>query len=186
MVERDLKYDQSERIDFMKIDETDFKSMTLVEKKLHLEVEGYVVLPDILDSISIEKIKQEMKDAPMQTKDYSECQTFHLEPQWYSQAVASLIANPPVVEFLEDLCGPEIIFTRGFFHRTLAGSPPVSLHTDGQPFGSSIFGYEGSSPKLLRVIYYLDDLTKERAPFRILPRSHLSFHAEANPYKRYN
>ena len=75
MVERDLKYDQSERIGFMKIDETDFKSMTLAEKKRHLEVEGYVVLPDILDSISIEKIKQEMKDAPMQTKDYSECQT---------------------------------------------------------------------------------------------------------------
>ena len=48
----------------------------------------------------------------MQTKDYSDCQTFHLEPQWYSPAVASLIANPPVVEFLEELCGPEIIFTR--------------------------------------------------------------------------
>ena len=31
----------------------------------------------------------------------------------------------------------------------------------------------------------MNDLTKERAPFRILPRSHLSFHAEANPYKRY-
>ena len=136
-------------------------------------------------SSKIEKIKKEMKDAPMQTKDYSDCQTFHLEPQWYSPAVASLIANPPVVEFLEELCGPEIIFTRGFFHRTLPGSPPVSMHTDGQPFGSSIFGYEGSSPKLLRVIYYFDDLTKERAPFRILPRSHLSFHAEANPYKRY-
>ena len=59
MVERDLKYDQSERIGFMKIDETDFKSMTLAEKNRHLELEGYVVLPDILDSISIEKIKQE-------------------------------------------------------------------------------------------------------------------------------
>ena len=61
MVERDLKYDQSERIGFMKIDETDFKSMTLTEKKRHLEVEGYVVLPDVLDSISIEKIKQVIK-----------------------------------------------------------------------------------------------------------------------------
>ena len=41
----------------------------------------------------------------------------------------------------------------GQFTRTLAGSPPISLHTDGQPFGSSIFGYEGSSPRLLRVLY---------------------------------
>ncbi|MDC0037950.1 phytanoyl-CoA dioxygenase family protein, partial [Alphaproteobacteria bacterium] len=154
-------------------------------KKRHLEVEGYTILPKAVDASRIKQIKKEMKDAPMQTKDYSDCQTFHLEPQWYSPAVASLIANSPVVEFLEELCGPEIIFTRGFFHRTLPGSPPVSMHTDGQPFGSSIFGYEGSSPKLLRVIYYFDDLNKERAPFRILPRSHLSFHAEANPYKRY-
>ena len=175
----------NEKIDFMNVDETDFESMSLGEKIRHLEVEGYTVLPKAVDASKIEQIKKEMKDAPMQTKDYSDCQTFHLEPQWYSPAVASLIANPPVVEFLEELCGPEIIFTRGFFHRTLPGSPPVSMHTDGQPFGSSIFGYEGSSPKLLRVIYYFDDLTKERAPFRILPRSHLSFHAEANPYKRY-
>lgn len=175
----------NEKIDFMNVDDTDFESMSLGEKIRHLEVEGYTVLPKAVDASKIEQIKKEMKDAPMQTKDYSDCQTFHLEPQWYSPAVASLIANPPVVEFLEELCGPEIIFTRGFFHRTLPGSPPVSMHTDGQPFGSSIFGYEGSSPKLLRVIYYFDDLTKERAPFRILPRSHLSFHAEANPYKRY-
>ena len=186
MVERDLNYDPSEQISFMNIDETDFGSMTLGEKKRHLEVEGYVVIPNAVDSTKIKNIKQEMKDAPMQTKDYSKCQTIHREPQWYSKAVASLIANPKVVEFLEELCGPEIIFTRGFFHRTLSGSPPVSLHTDGQPFGSSIFSYEGSSPKLLRVIYYFEDLTKERAPFRLVPRSHLSFHAEANPYKRYN
>ena len=102
MVERDLNYDPSEQIGFMNIDETDFGSMTLGEKKHHLEVEGYVVLPNVVDSTSIENIKQEMKDAPMQTKDYSKCQTFHLEPQWYSKAVASLIANPPVIEFLEE------------------------------------------------------------------------------------
>ena len=59
------------------------------------------------------------------------------------------------------------------------------MHTDGQPFGSSIFDYEGSSPRLLRVLYYLDDLIPARAPFRLIPRSHLSFHAHANPYVRY-
>ena len=37
----------------------------------------------------------------------------------------------------------------------------------------------------LRVLYYLDDLPPERAPFRLIPRSHLSFHAQANPYVRY-
>ncbi|MCH2375566.1 MAG: phytanoyl-CoA dioxygenase family protein, partial [Planctomycetes bacterium] len=32
---------------------------------------------------------------------------------------------------------------------------------------------------------YLDDLTPERSPFKIIPRSHLSLHSDANPYKRY-
>ena len=35
------------------------------------------------------------------------------------------------------------------------------------------------------MLYYLDDLTPDRAPLRVLPRSHLSFHADANPYVRY-
>ena len=48
-----------------------------------------------------------------------------------------------------------------------------------------MFGYEGSCPRLLRVLYYLDDLTPERAPFRLIPRSHISFHADASPYTRY-
>ena len=104
MVKHDLKYNQNEKIDFMNIDETDFESMTLAEKKRHLEVEGYVVLPNAVDSIQIEKIKLEMKDAPMQTKDYSNCQTFHLQPQWYSKAVASLIATPFCKAHLKDIC----------------------------------------------------------------------------------
>ena len=83
------------------------------------------------------------------------------------------------------LMGPDIVFTRGFFQRTHPGSPSISMHTDGQPHGSSIFDYEGSSPRLLRVLYYLDDLTPERAPLRLIPRSHISFHAHASPYVRY-
>jgi ectoine hydroxylase-related dioxygenase (phytanoyl-CoA dioxygenase family) len=90
-----------------------------------------------------------------------------------------------MVDFLTDLMGPDIVFTRGFFQRSLPGCPGISMHTDGQPHGSNLFGYEGSCPRLLRVLYYLDELTPDRAPFRIIPRSHLSFHAEASPYVRY-
>ncbi len=180
-----VQTDGREEIPFMNVDKTDFSELTLGQQIRHLEVEGYVVLPEALDPESMERIKAQMADAPMQAKDYSDAQTYCLEPQWHSPALAELIANPAVIRFLEVLMGPDIVFTRGFFSRTLAGSPPISLHTDGQPFGSSIFGYEGSSPRLLRVLYYLDDLTPECAPFRLVPRSHLSFHAEANPYVRY-
>jgi ectoine hydroxylase-related dioxygenase (phytanoyl-CoA dioxygenase family) len=41
------------------------------------------------------------------------------------------------------------------------------------------------TPLRPRVLYYLDDLTPEVSPFRVVPRSHLSLHADANPYKRY-
>ena len=59
------------------------------------------------------------------------------------------------------------------------------MRTDGQPHRSDLFGFEGSCPKLLRVLYYLDELTPERVPFRLIPRSHLSYHADASPYIRY-
>ena len=180
-----VKIDPQEEIDFMEVDETDFGAFSLGEQIRHLEVEGFLVLPDVLDAGLIAALKAATADLPMQHKDYSEAQTYHHEPQCASEAVAELIGHPPIGEFLKTLMGPDVVFTHGLFTRTLAGSPGISMHTDGQPFGSSIFGYEGSSPRLLRVLYYLDDLPPERAPFRLIPRSHLSFHAEANPYVRY-
>jgi hypothetical protein len=175
-----------EEIPFMNIDETDFSSMTRPQQIRHLEVEGYVVFPEILTPEIIDRIKSELADAEMNHTSYSEYQTRSVtQPQWLSRAVAELIGYPPMIEFLTDLMGPDIVFTRGFFQRTLPGSPGISMHTDGQPHGSNLFGYEGSCPRLVRVLYYLDELTPERAPFRLIPRSHISFHAQASPYMRY-
>ena len=173
-------------VDFMNIDEADFSSMSRAEQIRHLEVEGYVVFPSILPTDVISRMKSELADAEMSHTSYSTQQTRSVEqPQWLSQAVAELIGYPPMLEFLTDLMGPEIVFTRGFFQRSLTGCPGISMHTDGQPHGSNLFGYEGSCPRLVRILYYLDELTFERAPFRLIPRTHLSFHAEASPYQRY-
>ncbi len=175
-----------EEVPFMSLDQTDFTAMTRPEQIRHLEVEGYVVFPEILPPVLIDKLKGELSDIKMDHTDYSENQTRSVvQPQWHSKAAAELIAYPPMVDFLNDLMGSDIVFTRGFFQRTLPGCPGISMHTDGQPHGSDIFGYEGSCPRLLRVLYYLDDLTPQRAPFRLIPRSHISFHAEASPYVRY-
>ncbi len=175
-----------DEIGFMNIDRTDFASMSRPEQIRYFEVEGYVVLPAILKPDFIARIKSELAAAEMGHTSYSTAQTRSTtQPQWLSRGVAELIGYPPMIEFLTDLLGPEIVFTRGFFQRTLPGSPGISLHTDGQPHGSNLFGFEGSCPRLLRVLYYLDELTPTRAPFRLLPRSHLSFHTEASPYVRY-
>ena len=180
------KIDPEEQIGFMNVDDTDFSTFTRSQQIRHLEVEGYVVFPEILDPELVARLKAELADAEMSHTSYSVHQTRSIkQPQWHSQATAELIGYPPMVEFLADLMGPEIVFTRGFFQRTHPGSPGISIHTDGQPHGSDLFGYEGSCPRLVRVLYYLDELTDERAPFRLIPRSHLSFHAEASPYVRY-
>src|SRR5262245_36518754 len=175
-----------EEIGFMNIDATDFRKMSPAEQIRQFEVEGYVVFPEILPPATIVRIKHELTAAEIAPTSYSDAQTRAVtQPQWQSRAVAELIGYPPMIEFLTRLMGPEIVFTRGFFQRTLPGSPGISMHTDGQPHGSNLFGYEGSCPRLLRVLYYLDELTAVRAPFRLIPRSHLSFHAEASPYVRY-
>ena len=35
------------------------------------------------------------------------------------------------------------------------------------------------------MLYFLDDLTPEHSPFLVIPHSHLSLHADGNPYGRY-
>lgn len=178
--------DPDEVIGFMNVDETDFSSLSRGEQIRHLEVEGYVVFPRILDADTIARLKTELADIEMTHKSYSVHQTVSVhQPQIESRACAELIGYPPMIEFLRDLMGPDIVFTRGFFQRTHPGSPGISMHTDGQPHGSNLFGYEGTCPRLLRVLYYLDDLTPERAPFRLIPRSHICFHADASPYGRF-
>ena len=185
-MEKILKNFEAENIPHMNIINKDFKSFSRSEQIRHLEVEGYLVIPNALNEQQINDVKIGMSDAEMLHTDYSTQQTRSVkQPQWHSRAVAELIGNPVIIDFLNDLMGSEIVFTRGFYQKSLSGCPGISLHTDGQPHGSNLFGYEGSCPRLLRVLYYLDDLTPERAPFRLIPRSHISFHADASPYARY-
>ena len=182
----ELKEFEEENNPYMRIIEKKFESFTRPQQIKHLEVEGYLIIPKVLNEREINDVKVGMSDAEMLHTDYSTKQTRSVkQPQWHSRAVAELIGHPAIIDFLNDLMGPEIVFTRGFYQKSLSGCPGISLHTDGQPHGSNFFGYEGSCPRLLRVLYYLDDLTPERAPFRLIPRSHISFHADASPYARY-
>ena len=182
----ELKEFEEENNPYMRIIEKKFESLTRPQQIKHLEVEGYLIIPKVLNEREINDVKVGMSDAEMLHTDYSTKQTRSVkQPQWHSRAVAELIGHPIMIDFLNDLMGPEIVFTRGFYQKSLSGCPGISLHTDGQPHGSNLFGYEGSCPRLLRVLYYLDDLTPERAPFRLIPRSHISFHADASPYARY-
>lgn len=110
--------------DFMNIDETDFAAMSRPEQIRHFEVEGYLVLPSILTPDVIGRLKKELAHAEMSHTSYSTQQTRSVEqPQWLSRTAAELIGYPPVIDFLTDLMGPDIVFTRGFFRDRCPGVP---------------------------------------------------------------
>jgi len=150
-----------------------------------LEVEGYLVLPDLLSAEHVARLKAETAQLETFAADYSVHQQVCPGVQFVGGPITDLIAHPPTINFLHKLFGGQIVFMSYTYARSEPGHPGISLHTDGQPYGSEIFGYEGSCPFLVRVLYYLDDLTPQVSPFRVVPRSHLSMHADANPYKRY-
>jgi len=168
-----------------RIDDRDWSALTLGERIRQIEVEGYLVLPDLLHDQDIARLKAETAALETKAVDYSVHQRYCSHVQFRGGAVTELVAHPPTMAFLRALMGDDIILMSYHYARSEPGHPGISLHADGQPYGSEIFGYEGSCPWLVRVLYYLDDLTPDVSPFRVVPRSHLSMHPDANPYLRY-
>lgn len=167
--------------------DTDWKALDLDAQDEHLAVEGFVVVPEVIDREEIDRVRAELADLPMNTAPYSDEQKFAKEPpQWHSPAFAEMIANPRIVPLLEKALGADMVFMLGHYIISGPGVPGLALHSDYQPYGSEAKGFEESSPATLRVLIYLDDLTMDRAPFTIVPRSHLSVHNTANPYVRYD
>ena len=164
----------------------DWTRLTNAQRIKHLEIEGYVLIPDLLPRETIAAIKNELARLPTKATDYSENQRSCTDIHWTdSPHCIDLITLPAMIEFLETLFGDELICTSCVYALSRPGHPGIALHTDAQPYGSKIFGMQASAPRLMRVLYYLDDLTPERAPLKVIPHSHLSLHADANPYNRY-
>lgn len=167
-------------------DTTDYGAMTQAQRIRHLELEGYVVMPDLLSPDLLRRIHEETTKLPTYGTDYSEqqrgCKNVEATE---SPASIGVIALPAMIEFLTALFGDELVCTSCMYGNSRPGHPGIAIHTDSQPYGSAIFGVEASAPVLVRVLYYLDDLTPDRSPLKVIPRSHLSLHADANPYNRY-
>ena len=169
----------------MQLDDRDWSTLTPGERIRQIEIEGYLVLPDLLNAEHIAALKKQTARLQTTPVDYSVHQRGCPNIQFEGGHITELIAHPPTVAFLRELFGPDIVMMTYAYARSEPGHPGISLHADGQPYGSAIFGYEGSCPWMVRVLYYLDDLTPDVSPFRVVPGSHLSMHAEANPYLRY-
>ncbi len=165
---------------------TDWSSMTTAQRIRSIELEGYVVIPNLLSGDQLFEIRAELMRLPTTGTDYSEHQRSYSGVQFTdSPSAIDVIALPAMIEFLGTLFGDELICTSCAYAVSQPGHPGIALHTDAQPYGSKIFGLAASSPCLVRVLYYLDDLTPERSPFKVIPGSHLSLHVDGNPYRRY-
>lgn len=169
-----------------RMDETDWSSLTRDEQVRSIELEGYVVLPDLLPLETVERIREELGRLPTRSVDYSPHQRGSQDVQWTDSPVSiEVIALAPMVEFLTHLFGDEVICTSCGYGCSEPGHPGIAIHTDAQPYGSKIFGLQSSSPVLARALYYLDDQTPDCSPFKVVPRSHLSMHIDGNPYNRF-
>jgi ectoine hydroxylase-related dioxygenase (phytanoyl-CoA dioxygenase family) len=87
--------------------------------------------------------------------------------------------------FLASAFGDNVLCTGASFSRSDPSYPGMALHTDSHPYGSNVHAHRGTSPILVRALYYLDDLTPDCAPLKVVPYSHLSLHSDAMPYRRY-
>ena len=166
--------------------DVDWSTLTTGERIRYLELEGYLVLPDLLEPEQISAVGAELATLPLTATDYSSHKKTadnllgHDLPQ-----TLTTIALPSTVAFLERLFGDQVLFTSISYQLCEPGHPGIVIHTDAQPYGSRILGSLATSPVLMRVLYYLDDLTPECSPFKVVPRSHLSVHVDANPYHRF-
>lgn len=166
--------------------DTDWASLTTGQRIRSIELDGYVVIPDLLSASQLDAIRGELSRLPTTAVDYSEHQRGCANVHWTdSPTTIRVIALPAMIGFLETLFGDALICTSCAYALSQPGHPGIAIHTDAQPYGSKIFGLAASSPCLVRVLYYLDDLTPERSPFKVIPRSHLSLHSDGNPYRRY-
>ena len=167
-------------------DSTDWSTLALADQVRSLELEGYLLVPNLLEPNLLESVRAEVDKLPTTAVDYSEHQRGFSDLQWTnSPQTIQLVGLPAMAKLLGSLFGDAIICTSCHYSLSEPGHPGIAIHTDSQPYGSKIFGLQASSPCLVRVLYYLDDLTRECAPFKVIPRSHLSLHQNANPYRRY-
>ena len=165
--------------------DADWGALTVGERIRYLELEGYLVLPDLLEPEQVSAIGAELAALPLTATDYSpHKQTADDLLGRDMPHTMAAIALPPTVAFLERLFGDDLLCTSISYQLCEPGHPGIAIHTDALPYGSRASA-SLSSPVLMRVLYYLDDLTPECSPFKVVPRSHLSVHVDANPYNRF-
>ena len=114
--------------------DVDWASLTRGERVRSLELEGYVVIPDLLSPGEVREIGEELARLPTTAVDYSEHQRGCSNIEWTDSPQAiGVIAQPLIVNFLEELFGDDIICTSCAYAVSQSGHRGIAVHTDAQP-----------------------------------------------------
>ena len=91
------------------IDDRDWSALTSGERIKQIEVEGYLVLPDLLDGDTIARLKEEIAQVELTAVDYSVHQKGATNLEFLGGAITELIGHAPTIAFLKTLFGDELI-----------------------------------------------------------------------------
>ena len=93
-----------------------------------IELDGFVVIPNLIPPELQKKVQAEMDRLPTVGTDYSEYQRGCVDVQWTdSREAIQMIAHSPVLEFLTELFGDELICTSCHFTISLPGHPGIAV-----------------------------------------------------------
>ena len=104
-----------------RIDDRDWSALTLGEQIRQIEVEGYLLIPDLLSPDHIARLKSETAKLETTPVDYSVHQRGCPNLQFRGGAITELLAHPPTLSFLGELFGDEIIMMSYGYARSEPG-----------------------------------------------------------------
>jgi hypothetical protein len=151
-----------------------------------LEVRGWTLLRGALSQTACDAVLAECALLELRSDPHNPHRKYAHEVQWLGLgAVLDTVASSTILGFLKLVFGDDLVCLGASYFATHPGYAGMVVHADYQPYGSRRFGQAASCPVVVRALVSLDGMAPNRAPFEVLPYSHLSLHADANPYRLY-
>lgn len=155
-----------------------------------VEREGYCLIKDAIPENNLSSLIKELGELENKCKDIKNISKYMAvinEPLRFivtnlqfedCPQVHQLIASGIVHDFVSNLMGDELVCMGCVYVNCKPGFQGVSIHSDYDPYTSNVF--RPNNPVVLRVVFYLDDVTSLNVPMRVIPYSHLSLNKNKN------
>ncbi len=159
------------------------QSVLTDEQQTKFRTQGYLLVPDALDSIGLERMHAAYEKIRRDTEPawrraiadrsgkgvYGHGAAAHVitDLYHYDPLFLDLANNPRIIPILEQVVGPDLQLTEAIGHNHPAGTPAhIEWHRDWPPW---------SHPTQIlkaKVFYYLEEITEDMGAFSVVPGSH--------------